>query len=241
MAERFRGQGRLVPVTPAAKKPVHEAWADVMRDVGEIRKGDRNADQGFNFRGIDATMNTVGPVLRKHGVFVLPHGVEIIESERYETRRGAQMHGLITKHTWRVVGPAGDEFFMETLGQAADTGDKVATKAASVGYRTALLQSLTVPTGDREPDADTHERAPSVPDPRLEGWRAINTKGAHLGLTEDGMRADYLAKMGHEIDGPDATPDTLRAYYKLMGTEPAGEKPEQAEPDPWQTTLPDTA
>ena len=55
---------------------VYEAWNDVMRDVQAIRKDSRNAQQGFNFRGIDAVMNAVGPALRDHGVTIIPNSVE---------------------------------------------------------------------------------------------------------------------------------------------------------------------
>ena len=54
------------------KITVFEAVANVMRDVVAVRKGERNEHFRFNFRGIDAVMNTVGPVLRTHGVVVVP-------------------------------------------------------------------------------------------------------------------------------------------------------------------------
>lgn len=45
--------------------PVHAALSAVMGDVQAVRKGDRNEVQGFNFRGIDAVVNAVGPALRR--------------------------------------------------------------------------------------------------------------------------------------------------------------------------------
>jgi hypothetical protein len=95
-----------------------------MRDVGSIAKGDRNKDQGFDYRGIDATMNTVGPAFREHGVSVLPVGVEILESERYESKRGAAMHGMVTRHDWLVLGPTGEALTYPdgSPGHPADAG-----------------------------------------------------------------------------------------------------------------------
>jgi hypothetical protein len=49
-----------------------QAVAAVMADVSSVAKRDLNAQQGFNFRGIDAVVNAVGPALRKHGVVVVP-------------------------------------------------------------------------------------------------------------------------------------------------------------------------
>jgi len=142
---------------------VHEAFSKVMAEVQGIGKNDRNAQQGFNFRGIDATMNTVGPALRKYGVVIVPEALSI-ESERYTTAKGGQMRNATVHMKYTVFGPAGDSFTGSTYGEAADAGDKAVSKAQSVAYRTFLLQGLTVPTQERDPDADTHERAPSPAD-----------------------------------------------------------------------------
>jgi len=138
---------------------VHEAWASVMGDVQAIRKGERNAAQGFNFRGIDAVVNAVGPALRKHGATVVPTA-ESIETERYQTAKGGLMQGVICRVRFTVYGPEGDSFEGSAYGQAADSGDKAVSKAHSVAYRTFLLQALCVPTDDPEPDSQAHERAP---------------------------------------------------------------------------------
>ncbi len=142
---------------------VYQAWAQVMGDVQGIRKSERNSAQGFNFRGIDQVLNTVGPVLRKHGVVVFPIA-EDVEQERYTTAKGGVMHSVVVRVRFVVVGPDGDQFEGVSFGQAADSGDKAVSKAQSVAYRTFLLQSLTVPTDDRDPDADSHVRT-SAPSP----------------------------------------------------------------------------
>lgn len=141
---------------------VHQAFAAVMSEVGAISKDDVNQAQRFNFRGIDATMNTVGPALRKHGVVIVPRALSI-ESERYATAKGGQMRNATVHMEYTVFGPAGDSFTGSTYGEVADAGDKAVSKAQSVAYRTFLLQGLTVPTQERDPDADAHERAPLSP------------------------------------------------------------------------------
>lgn len=140
---------------------VYEAWGRVMDEVRSIGKESRNAQQGFNFRGIDAVMDAVGPVLRKHGVTVVPIAIEH-EAERYETAKGGKMVNRIAKVQFTVFGPRGDHFGGVTYGEAADSGDKAMTKAESVALRTFLLQALMIPTGDPDPDAESHERATSA-------------------------------------------------------------------------------
>jgi hypothetical protein len=139
------------------KPTVVEALAAVMEDVQSIRKGDRNTQQNFNFRGIDAVVNAVGPALRKHGVIVVPTGAHYDE-QRYESRNGAQMRGVTTSVCYRFYGPAGDHIDANVLGEASDSGDKAIPKAFSVAYRTLLLQTLCVPTDEVDPDAQSHER-----------------------------------------------------------------------------------
>jgi hypothetical protein len=137
---------------------VVQAWSAVMEDVREIGKGERNKQQGFNFRGIDTVMNAVGPVLRKHGVVVTPYP-EHITTSSYETSKGTTMFSAIVKMRYTVRGPAGDSFDGGAFGEAADAGDKAVSKAQSVAYRVFLLQGLTIPTDDPEPDAESHQRA----------------------------------------------------------------------------------
>ena len=142
---------------------VHEAWAAVMGDVQAITKDGQNKAQGFNFRGIDGVMNAVGPALRKHGVIVLP--VEMVPSYRdveVGSKRTA-MREVTMACRWRIIGPEGDSIDVEAVGEAMDAGDKGTAKAASVAYRTMLLQALTAPTHQPDPDEQVYERASKGP------------------------------------------------------------------------------
>ena len=140
------------------KPTVVEALASVMEDVRAVRKADRNTDQNYLFRGIDAVINAVGPVLRKHGVVPMP----ICEQANYRdvtTSRGKPSRECTVLVRFRFYGPAGDFIDCVTPGESMDFGDKGAPKAMSVAYRIALLQALCLPTDDPEPDASTYERA----------------------------------------------------------------------------------
>lgn len=151
---------------PDPEPTVVQALAAVMEDVQAVAKRDRNTQQNFNFRGIDAVVNAVGPALRAHGVVAVPTKVQP-HFESYQSKGGAQMRNCTLTVTWRFYGPAGDWIEAETLGEAADAGDKSTPKAASVAYRTLLLQALCIPTDDPDPDASTAERAvPPAADPQ---------------------------------------------------------------------------
>ena len=141
---------------------VHEAWSSVMGAVQSIAKRDRNEQQKFLFRGIDAVMNAVGPALREHKVTVVPVAVERTMRDA-QTTGGKATRECLVMVTYRVTGPAGDSFDGVSPGESLDSGDKSCTKAMSVAYRTFLLQSLTVPTDEPDPDSYSHERVPPVP------------------------------------------------------------------------------
>lgn len=139
----------------------HEAIAAVMADVQAVAKTDRNSSQNFNFRGIDAVLNAVGPVLRTHGVVVLPdvisHEFDTVEVGQKRTSMGH----VIVHVRYTFVGPEGDTISCSVMGEAMDSGDKAFPKAMSVAFRTALLQSLALPTDEPDPDASSYERSPA--------------------------------------------------------------------------------
>lgn len=137
--------------------PVHVAWARVMADVQGIAKRDRNQAQNFNFRGIDAVMNAVGPALRDHGVVVIPTDV-VTNSRDIATSKGKPMHEVTVQVEYTIIGPAGDTMVGMAPGESADSGDKATPKAMSVAYRTFLLQALTIPTDEPDADATSVER-----------------------------------------------------------------------------------
>lgn len=206
----------------ATKPTVVEVFSRVMEEVQAIEKKDRNRDQGFVFRGIDATVNAVGPVLRKHGVVIVP-SAEDIQIERYQTAKGTMMQGAIVRMRYTVHGPAGDTIDGVTFGQAADSGDKAVAKAQSVAYRVFLLQGLTIPTNEPDPDSRSHERAVDVPSRRSPAFEAKEKLRAlidEIDIDPDEAIAKFAA-MGHGDLGESTDVNAINAlhahYMKLAG------------------------
>jgi len=136
-----------------------QAMNEVMKAVGGIAKKDRNQAQGFNFRGIDSVVNAVSPQLQKYGVVVVPS----VQDYSYDTveigRNRTAMGHVKVKVQYTFVGPNGDVINTTVVGEAMDSGDKATAKAMSVAFRTALLQSLCLPTDELDPDASSYERS----------------------------------------------------------------------------------
>ncbi len=145
--------------TPADPTPtVFEAFAAVMGDVQGLAKLQRNSGQGggFMFRGVDDVMNAVGPALRTHRVFVVPEHVEHAVTVRDRGQGKSAMNAVTVLVTYRVYGPRGDSFTGQAAGESFDAGDKATAKAMSVAFRTFLLEALTLPTHEPDPDATTY-------------------------------------------------------------------------------------
>lgn len=139
---------------------VFEAIANVMADVRAVGKADFNDEGRFRFRGIDAIVNAVGPALRVHGVVVVPKVKDVTYRtvELGEHRHKAPHVSVLVRYRW--FGPDGDHVDCTVAGEAFDSGDKAVAKAMSVAWRIALLQTLTLPTDDPDPDAALYVRTP---------------------------------------------------------------------------------
>jgi hypothetical protein len=132
---------------------IYAALAAVMADVDHVAKRDRNEQQRFLFRGVDAVVNAVGPVLRKHHVLVVPQ-VEHVEYSPITTRNGGQMTSCRLTVTYTFYAEDGSSIASKVAAESFDSGDKATPKAMSVAFRTALLQALALPTDEPDPDAE---------------------------------------------------------------------------------------
>jgi hypothetical protein len=192
-----------------SKLTIVQALNEVMKAVGGVGKNDRNSAQGFNFRGIDAVVNAVSPQLQKYGVVVMPTVLDY-EYQSVEIGKNRTVMGHVkVKVTYNFYGANGDTIATTVVGEAMDSGDKATAKAMSVAFRTALLQSLCLPTDDIDPDAQSYERSEKVVVDTNAVANAIAT------VTD----LDSLAKLGQYItvhkDVIDpAVLETLRLSFK---------------------------
>lgn len=141
---------------------IHQALASVKKAIGAVGKSEKNQQQGFSYRGIDAVLNAVSGPLADNGVTVYP----VLQDYTYGSveigRNKTVMAHVIVKVKYVFVGPAGDQLDAYVAAESFDSGDKAMTKAFSVALRTALIQTLSLPTDEPDPDATVYERSSSV-------------------------------------------------------------------------------
>lgn len=201
---------------------VHAAIRGVMEDVRVVGKEGWNdaPNAKYHFRGVDDVINAVGPALRNHGVIVAPKVLDWQYGTVTVGLKQTQMsHArLLVEFTWH--GPAGDTLLTVFAGEAFDSGDKATAKAHSVAFRTALVETLCLPTDERDPDADVYERArPQAPaDPATAAREELLELLAETGR-EPGEAAEKFAADGHGDIGRSANVDAIKkliAHYKAM-------------------------
>lgn len=140
-----------------APPKIYKAISDVMADIGAVGKNQRNQQQGFMFRGIDAVMNAINPALIKHHVFVVP---EILEQSREErtTKTGSHLIYSICKIKYTFYAEDGSNITAITIGEGMDSGDKATNKAMAIAFKYACFQVFCIPTEEmKDPDEECHE------------------------------------------------------------------------------------
>jgi hypothetical protein len=132
---------------------IQQATLAVMLAISKtgIAKSQRNQQQGFNYRGIEAAMNELNPILVANGITVTSKYSELQISERAKAD-GKATRFAIVKGAFVFAADDGSNVTAECYGEAMDSGDKAATKAQTVAFRTALFQQFVVPTVAIDPE-----------------------------------------------------------------------------------------
>lgn len=153
---------------------IYELIGKAMADIGAIGKDSVNQQQKFRYRGIDAVMNALNPVLQKHGLFCVPEVLSQVREERATNNGGTLKYSILTvKYT--MYAPDGSSVSAVVLGEGMDSGDKASNKAMSVAFKYAMFQLFCIPTEEMvDPDSETppdnyprkREAAPAPQEPK---------------------------------------------------------------------------
>lgn len=127
-----------------------------------IGKTDRNQSQGYQFRGIDAVLNTLARVIAENKLVIIPH-VQSRELTERQTSKGGALFNVVVRVDYTFV--SAEDGSREAVGpfdgEAMDSADKATNKAMSAAYKYMAIQTFCIPTeGDNDADATTHEVAP---------------------------------------------------------------------------------
>lgn len=139
---------------------VYGAIADVMAKLSKtgISKDNKNAQQGYKFRGIDDVYNAMAPILAESRLLILPRVLSRIVTERESKSGGALFYVVLDVEFDLVSALDGSKHTVKVCGEAMDSGDKATNKAMSAAYKYACMEAFCIPTeGDNDADSQTHE------------------------------------------------------------------------------------
>ena len=146
---------------------IYALMGEAMRKISAVSKDSVNQTQGFKYRGIDAVMNALYPVMSELGLFLVP---EVLEQTR-EERTSVKTYNNIEKKTtllysilkikYTMYAPDGSSVSCVVIGEGMDSGDKASNKALAVGLKYAAFQMFMIPTEEMiDPDSECHEVEP---------------------------------------------------------------------------------
>ena len=164
---------------------IYKAINEVMKEIGAVGKNQKNSQQGFMYRGIDAVMNAINPALTNHGVFVVPEVLEQTREER-TTSKGNLLIYSICKIKFSFFAEDGSHVEAITIGEGMDSGDKATNKAMSIAFKYACFQVFCIPTEEMvDPDAECHEVKPK--------------KETQKSMTDEEKNAQMVEEVGKEF------------------------------------------
>lgn len=157
---------------------IYDLMGQAMRKISAIGKDSVNQTQGFKYRGIDAVMNALYPVMSELGLFIVPEVLEQTREERISTKsywdanekkyneKKTTLLYSILKIKYTMYAPDGSNVSCVVIGEGMDSGDKASNKALAVGLKYACFQMFMIPTEEFvDPDSESHEVEPGARTP----------------------------------------------------------------------------
>jgi hypothetical protein len=141
---------------------IYAQLAAIMAAADAVGKERRNSGQGFSYRGIEDIMDALHPIFAENKVYILSEVIEEKTEERATMKGGTLIYRVLKAKVWFVSGEDGSRESVVVVGEGMDSGDKAANKAMSAALKYALTQTLILPYGQTDGDADTPESKPKT-------------------------------------------------------------------------------
>ncbi len=135
-------------IVPGILKKMHS----IMAEIGHVGKDQKNAAQGFRFRGIDQFQNKMHGLLIKHKVIMVPrmlqrHDEFIERTTKDGSIRKEKVTNLLMNYEFIDIDD-GSTLNYVVPSEGMDSGDKSTGKALSGALKYAFIQGLCTPTED---------------------------------------------------------------------------------------------
>ena len=165
--EAFGTQEEIAAQIAAGSKPapkhtpgppmIYAKMIEVARRVSAVGKDSHNKQQDYNFRGIDAVVNHLHPIMAEVGVLPVPTLAQANYRDAMTTG-GKPTREVTVQVAYVFYAEDGSSVTATVPGESLDQADKGSAKAMSVAFRIALLQVFSLPTSEPDPDASYNTR-----------------------------------------------------------------------------------
>jgi hypothetical protein len=132
-------------------------------DIGVIKKTKQpNSTVNYAYRSIDQVINALGVGMQKYNLVLKIEQLTPPQIHFYQTQnaRGATIQATtaIVNNRYYIIAPDSSFTFVDESAQSNDNGDKAVSQANSLAYKHAICRLFSIPTEERDPDADSTER-----------------------------------------------------------------------------------
>ena len=204
---------------------VYAAICEVQAELATkgISKDKKNAQQGYNFRGIDDVYDVLAPVLAKHHLCILPRILSRSVTERQTKTGGAIFYVIVECEYDLVCSVDGSKHTVRTFGEAMDSADKATNKAMSAGYKYAAFQTFCIPVDVEDADKTTHDVKAKVEEDKKHETKAT-TSNTEAPLEEKSIHTvvtpitNVTAKKGKNAAGKEYTRYIIQAQGEDFAT-----------------------
>lgn len=148
---------------------VYQVISAVAKDlcaVG-IAKTGQNREQNYSFRGIDSFLNTLSPILTKHGLVIVPrYGTPTLIEAGKTAKGNSIMYATVLGEFDLIAAEDGTKHTAVCIGEGKDSGDKAISKAMSTAFKYMAAQSFCIPfVGMSDPEDEHVESEGGTMDP----------------------------------------------------------------------------
>lgn len=135
--------------TPQTPSPtVFEVINQVSAAIGAIGKNDTNHGQKFRFRSYNDMVNTIGPVMREHGLLIYATNT----TATYE--HGDKITRCRLETEFAVVAVAsGHSITISVVSESADSFDKATSKARTMARKDVYQELFHISYDEPDPDS----------------------------------------------------------------------------------------
>ena len=189
----------------------------VMGDVcnlGKDGKMDPRAG-GYGYLSEEKVVTTLHAAMEKHGLVVVPVGMEVIENRVDTLSTGKLMYNTRILSTYRFIDSEDGDFIdVQALGEGSDVGDKTLNKCMTGAFKYILRQSFMISTGEDPDHSASQETTASQQRPAQQTAAQRNAamaqSGAMTGALSD-AQLNYIEKLLDEKVDPFEIDDFIGA------------------------------